>query len=428
MSKKQRIALYRSKLGLRMLSVTLLAILLAVCVGMGIFQLGKAAVNTAIFNSIFQDNYVEGMLSTFQSYVDLNRVLSTDYLKVMVWMTENTGVSFLYDANNEQTGPYTIRFADRELSVTPHVSTTQYAGIIQLFAFCVGALCFLLVLIPFIRSVISDIKHLSRDMQALSGGDLSHQVFLKRTDELGDLAQDIDTMRLSVIYRMERENEALQANQDLITALSHDLRTPLTKQMGYLELALQGKYKDETALHDGLSKAYRAGEQLKTLSDELFSYFLAFGNAEKKRLMLERVDGLLLLGQMLEEQAAFLSGKGFTVEQMPLDKPFSLLVNIPWLARVIDNLLSNIVKYADPAQPVRLYCVLNRERVFVHFENTIRAGLERHEGTNIGVRSAQKLANDMGGEMYTETVGNRYYAILQLPLAIDEPAECKIEA
>ncbi|HWR24574.1 MAG TPA: histidine kinase dimerization/phospho-acceptor domain-containing protein [Feifaniaceae bacterium] len=413
---KQRIALYRSRLGFRLLGVILLAILLAVGVGAGISRLGKSAVNSAIFNNLFQDMYIDEMLGTFQEYVNANRINSTDYLKVMVWMSENTGVSFLYDAGSGQTGEYSIRFADKTVSVIPYVSSTQYSGIIQIAALLAGFACFLLVVLPFIRKIISDIKHLSHDMETLSGGDLTHRVQLKRTDELGELALAIDTMRNSVIYRMERENEALKANQDLITALSHDLRTPLTKQMGYLELAIQGKYQDEAAMRECLNKVYRAAGQIKSLSDELFSYFLAFGSTEKKQPMLEEIDGMVLLSQMLEGQAAFLHSKGFQVEEKEVTDAFMLRVNIPWLARIIDNLVSNILRYADHKQPVKMYYVLNREQVFIHFENAVRMDLERREGTNIGVRSAEKLAQDMNGALHTESVGSKFFAILQLPV------------
>lgn len=324
------------------------------------------------------------MLKTFQEYVDLNNIHSTDYLQVKIWMTKNTGVSFLYDAAAGDEGEYSIRFADKTVGVIPYLTNTKYSGVILLASFIVAALCFLLVLLPFVRRVISDIKRLSHDMEALTGGDLQHPVSLRRRDELGELAKDIDDMRRSVIYRMAREAEAVKANQDLITALSHDLRTPLTKQMGYLELAIQGKCGDEAALKDCLEKAYRASGQLQSLSNELFSYFLAFGGGEQRQLMLEEVDGQLLVAQLLEEQSAYLRGQGFTVENQPVEKPFSLRLNLPWLARIVDNMTSNIIKYADAAEPVRLYCVLNRERVFVHFENAVRMDVERREGTNIG--------------------------------------------
>ena len=65
------------------------------------------------------------------------------------------------------------------------------------------------------------------------------QVKLKGKTELAELAQSFDQMRQAIAARMERESEAVRANQELIGALSHDLRTPLTKQSSYLELALR---------------------------------------------------------------------------------------------------------------------------------------------------------------------------------------------
>ena len=65
---------------------------------------------------------------------------------------------------------------------------------------------------------------------------------------------------------------------------------------------------------------------------------------------------------------------------------------------------------------MRTYVVANGARAFVHFDNSVREDADRREGTNIGCRSAARQAELMGGALRTERTGNRYYAILELPV------------
>lgn len=111
-----------------MIGMILLSVALAVGVGFGVNALGNAAVNSATFNTLFEDDAIEQMLKTFQEYVDLNNIHSTDYLQVKIWMTKNTGVSFLYDAAAGDEGEYSIRFADKTVGVIPYLTNTNTAA------------------------------------------------------------------------------------------------------------------------------------------------------------------------------------------------------------------------------------------------------------------------------------------------------------
>ena len=418
MSKKRnRIALHHSRLGLNLLGVSLLALILSILLYIGLLKLGDYIVNTALFNKYVQENDINAILTNFQQNVTENHILSTDNISIQVWLFQNTDTGFYLDISSAATGHYIIQFADKAIAVTPYMSTTKYTILIQLCAVWFAAFCFILTMVPFIKWMISDIKNLSQAVEKLSAGDLQHPVALERKDELGDLAQDMDTMRRSVIFRMERETEVRKANQDLITALSHDLRTPLTKQIGYLELALKGQYQDAQAMEECLEKVLRSARQIKTLSDELFSYFIAYDANGNDTHQLENVDGATLFAQILMEQSELLDNKGFQCDLPPSpDTAFQLQINVAWVMRIVDNLLSNILKYADPANPVRMYSVLTQETAELHFENTIKPQLDATEGTHIGITSAEKLAEEMHGKLTTHIQGETYRAVLALPI------------
>ena len=394
----------------------LAAMVLGIGVYLGITRAGAWAQARLFDGRLFSEEYKRKMLDDLQLYVSDNDISSSDYMQIVVWLTNNIGIGFLYDENAPGTGEYTIRFSDRTVSVVPYVTYNGYDQQVALVATVTALAAVLLVIAPYARRISSDIKRLCADMNAIAGGDLSHQIQLGGKTELAELAQNLDQMRVSIAARMQRESEAVRANQELIAALSHDLRTPLTKQMSYLEFAQSQRCReDPQAMLACVERAHKATCELNERIEELFSYFLVFSGDAAHAPTLEEVDGTPVVSGLLQEQAVFLRAKGFHVETKPVPDGLRMRLYLPGLSRIFDNMTSNILRYADPERPVATYVVVNDARVFVHFDNIVSGDAGKREGTNIGCRSAARLAESMGGKMHTERAGNRYYAILELP-------------
>lgn len=414
--KQPKIALRHTRIGLRVLLVMLAAMVLGVAVYVGVTRLGEWTQDTLVYQRLFSEDYKQRMLHDLQNYVSDNEISSSDYMQISVWLTNNVGIGFFYNEDAPEDGDYTITFSDRTVSVIPYVTSNAYDQQIALVAAVLALAAVLLVISPYARRISSDIKHLSQDMAVIAGGDLSHEVKLKGKTELEELAQSFDQMRQAIADRMERESEAVRANQELIAALSHDLRTPLTKQSSYLELALSDRFRgDEAGMRACVEKAGKATHELHERIEELFSYFTVFSGEQGQEPMLEDVDGTRVLTQLLSEQAEFLRLRGFAVDCQTVPEGLRLRAYLPGLTRIFDNMTSNMLRYADPQRTVHTYVVVNGARVFVHFDNSVRADADKREGTNIGCRSAARQAELMGGCLRTERTGNRYYAILELP-------------
>ena len=413
--KQPKIALRHSRIGLRVLLVMLVAMVLGVLVYVGVTRLGAWAQNSIVYERLFSEDYKQRMLHDLQNYVSDNDISSSDYMQISVWLTNNVGIGFFYNEDAPEEGDYTITFSDRTVSVVPYVTSNAYDQEIALAAAVLALAAVLLIIAPYARRISSDITHLSEDMAVIAGGDLSHEIKLKGKTELAELAQSFDQMRQAIAARMERESDAVRANQELIAALSHDLRTPLTKQSSYLELALSDRFRgDEAGMRACVEKANKATRELRERIEELFSYFLVFSGETAEAPVLEDMDGTQVLTHLLGEQAEFLRLRGFKAETQSVPEGLRLRAYLPALSRIFDNMTSNILRYADPERSVRTYVVVNGSRAFVHFDNSIRADADKREGTNIGCRSAARQAELMGG-LRTERTGNHYYAILELP-------------
>lgn len=288
--------------------------------------------------------------------------------------------------------------------------------IIQASSILLAFMCYFLILLAFLQSLASDIKHLSSDTKKITNGSLEHEIRLRRRDELGDLASDINIMQHSLIERMEAERKAIQSNRELITSLSHDLRTPLTKQMCAIELALKNNCGDNQEIRKSLLQIYKHSEQIKEISDELFSYFLA--EDRQHEINFEIFDGQTLFIQLLSEYSDFLESSGFMVKlRIPQTESFTVSADVSCLTRIMDNLASNIRKYADNEHAVEIDMSLEPETVCVKFRNVVRADDGRlMESSNIGIHSAEKMAELLGGSLSVCLDDNIFTAVLTLKI------------
>lgn len=303
--------------------------------------------------------------------------------------------------------------------------TEYYENVGKAIALGLAALCFFVILIPFFLRVLKRITRLSREMDILAGGELSYKILSPGRDELAELGRSIEGMRCSVLEQMERENRAVLANSSLITSLSHDLRTPLTKLLGYLEIMKYGKCGNESEKELYLEKAIDKAKQMQVLSDEMFRYFQVgrkedATGAERKGEMAVRtgqnaetdsewelVSGPILLSQMLADQSYDLEKEGFVVKLPDIEGDFRLLVKVEDVRRIFDNIFSNLRKYADAQYPVLFSVEETTEEVRVVMQNHVR-GQKPQDSRGIGLPTVRSLLSRNSGRLEIEETGKMF--------------------
>lgn len=138
---------------------------------------------------------------------------------------------------------YTLTLADGEAELilfTNSVGAYYTTGSGVLAAGCVG-LFFLLFLLG-CRRIVRYIGLLSAEIQAMEGGELDHPITIQGEDELTALAASLDSMRLTLRRQQQEEAQAAAKIKNLVTEMSHDLRTPLTTLLLYTEILQEGRY------------------------------------------------------------------------------------------------------------------------------------------------------------------------------------------
>ena len=295
------------------------------------------------------------------------------------------------------------------VSMGPMAAAPNWAwleGLVRIAALVLAAAVFCAVVVPYIFHLLRRIEALSRETGALMAGDLSHSIRAPGRDELSRLGADIERLRLSVLERLEGEREAVGATGRLITGLSHDLRTPLTKLMGYLEILRRCQSGEEREKY--LRLAAEKAEQIKGMTDQLFDRAQVPDSREALAREPELVDGAQLLGQILSEVCGDLQREGFQAPQPVFTEPFRLYLRPEDAVRVFDNLFSNLCKYGDPASPVTFSVERGPGTVTVAAENRVRPDPDRRDSHGVGLPTMAELMERCGGRLETERRGETF--------------------
>ncbi len=334
------------------------------------------------------------------------------------------------DADPDDGTLYIVRFANGNHSVA--VMDDSYPILCDLIVFCgvgVAMLVFGLIILIYYHSQTRAIVTLAREVEAVSSGASDSVITSDRNDELGMLARDVDIMRRTIEEKMAEQERAWQANRDLLTSMTHDLRTPLTTLLGYMELL--GTERDANQNMTDEQRAYLRvctgkAEQIKALSDKLFLYFWAY-NRPDGEFSSEPYDAGLLFGQLFGDYIPAMAVAGLTVEidLSAIPAGGSVRIDPDCLRRVTDNLFDNLTKYADPTEPVRITAAVQTTptdtRLLLRMENAVAATATESAGTRIGHKTCRNMMTSLRGDFRTETTDGIFAAVLEFTLCLDHP-------
>ena len=425
------------------MGVMLLALMLAIVTFLGVVNVGNAVVEQFYLSSDAVNRRMGQEISSFRAFVEEEQLASTDVHAVGEWNRDHRNTSLtIYGMNTTLSSTpdgaelvgneggivvrselslqiskeYPVNFRDGVFTVAVIDTSRGLVGaLVALVALGLAALVFLATVLLYDQHLTRTVQTLSRQVRQVSRGDLEMQIKPMTADEIGQLALDVDAMRLSIIDKLQREEEAWQANTQLLTAISHDVRTPLTALMGYLEiLSDESLSPEERSAYLDICK--NNAHRLKSLTDELFGFFLVFGKPTPDQ-QIEAFDAVTLLDQVLLEHVMDLTGRGFQVETSTAeDISGKLLVDLGHFRRVFDNLFSNVRKYADPACPVTISQRTDRGELLVTISNHINPAQTRVESNRIGLKTCHKLVAAMGGEFNQSRTKDTFSVEVLLPL------------
>ena len=211
------------------------------------------------------------------------------------------------------------------------------------------------------------ISRISDAMQSISQGDLNITVDIEGDDEFSVMAASLNKMVGDLRSLMDKEREAERTKNELITNIAHDLRTPLTSIIGYLEL-LSGETKlDLEVQKKYIGIAYVKTKRLEKLIEDLFGFTKL--NYGKISMHVSRVDVVKLLSQLLEEFYPSFVDKNLSYELQSNVPAQVISADGNLLARLFDNLINNAIKYGADGKRILVKVHGNEELVTIQVIN-----------------------------------------------------------
>jgi len=302
---------------------------------------------------------------------------------------------------------------------------------------CTFAIFFLficLVCIIFIKKMnkITDyIEEISRTLNLVSTGNMDVTIAIRRKDELGLLASNVNKMAYNLNELIKKEREWESQKNNLITNLSHDLRTPLTSILGFLELIEKGTNNDDKLKHYcniSLEKA----KKLKSSIDQLFE-FTKINNADlklnKTEIGIEELIEQVTMGFI----PAFEDNK---MEYRIISKSKGLKINADpiLLVRAFENIISNSIKYASEGKYLDIIIEKENNKAIVKFVNygeqikqedltdlfnkfyRVEKSCDKREGTGLGLAIVKTVIELHYGEINVASSKEKTQFELKVPI------------
>ena len=315
--------------------------------------------------------------------------------------------------------PHSITASDGMLIVKINDFTEYlYYDIFNIVSIVLAFIGFILVMWFYFFGITKKISRLGREVTAVADGDVNRKITTDGDDELTRLCADVEYMRISMLENIEKEHAALEANKELITAMSHDIRTPLTVLLGYLDV-MRSNATDED-MQQYIEVSERTAMRLKKMSDDMFGYFLVYGGSVE--VDVQECEARTLVDQMFSGHVFLLREQGYTIdfnfEECGNDflEDVTVVTDPPQLMRIVENLFSNILKYADIEKPVTINIDADIDEMTIKVSNYVHPNPDEAQKNGIGLRSSMKLANAMDIRFSAEETDGIYTSVLCVPI------------
>ena len=303
----------------------------------------------------------------------------------------------------------------------PTSKELAYAVVSLLFILAAGIATFLLLFGLLTKNKTRYVSYICEQVSRISEQSESVTIEEKGGDELETISATINRMSQQLADNRRRERELEAQRSELITNVSHDLRSPLTSIIGYVRLLKENGITDEQKFNEYIEVTDRRLEGLKKLVDELFE--LTKLDAPDLTMNFEQGDATGLVKQFGFEMQAILAQQGLTLECEIDDKPFEMQLDYERMARVLQNLFANAAKYAEQGTTVRLSTTVTGSEMQICLSNLIAGGAQVDtasmfdrfykqdrsrtdtSGAGLGLAIAKRITELHGGSISAQQTG-----------------------
>ena len=305
------------------------------------------------------------------------------------------------------------------LNVVMHTFASREVGELQQLYMIVVFITTTLLIYWIYRSVSVPLAKLQKAARNIKEGNLDFEIRQESDDEIGQLCQDFEEMRLRLKANAEEKVAFDRENKELISNISHDLKTPITAIKGYVEGIMDGVADTPEKMDKYIKTIYNKAIDMDRLINELTTY----SGIDNNRIPynFHRINVADYFGDCVEEVGLDLEQRGIKLNYSNLVSPDTVVIADPeQMKKVINNIISNSVKYMDKPNghiDIRILDEVDAIRVEIEdngkgiaqkdlqkiFERFYRTDASRNSaqgGSGIGLSIVKKIIEDHGGYVW----------------------------
>ncbi|MFF2480468.1 sensor histidine kinase [Paenibacillus sp. NPDC058071] len=281
---------------------------------------------------------------------------------------------------------------------------------------------------------------MSRSIHHISEGHFNETIAVQAQHPLGHIARDTNMLIDKLKNSLEDERRAEQTKNELITNVSHDLRTPLTSVLGYLGLIVQDRYRDEVELRHYVQIAYEKSQRLHVLIQDLFEYTRMRHDAIPLKMVQFSLNEML--GQLLVQFHPQLEQSQMEASFTSKEKDLAVTGDPAKLVRVFENLLSNAITYGHEGRRVDIRLWRERDAAVVEIVNygepisavdlpylfdrfyridKSRTAEKTSGGSGLGLAIAKSIVERHRGTIIAASDSQSTSFTVRLPMTLPEP-------
>ncbi|MCM1988349.1 HAMP domain-containing sensor histidine kinase [Oceanirhabdus seepicola] len=276
---------------------------------------------------------------------------------------------------------------------------------------------FLILLLLLTKNQIKYIKKINDGIEIMAGGELTSEITVEGNNELTNLAISINSMASSLHSKMDLEKELDRKQRKLITNISHDLRTPLTSLIGYLDLLSNHSYESVSEGDKYVDIALTKSKRLQKLIEDLFVYTKLVN--QDVNLDIEKVDICMLLSQFVDEIQPNLIERNLKTKINSSNTEILVPLDVSQILRVLENIFNNITKYGRENSTISISINEHDEKAIIKITNETDLDLthsaeflfdrlyvsdeNRHnQSSGIGLSIVEEIVKLHGGNIYAK--------------------------
>lgn len=278
------------------------------------------------------------------------------------------------------------------------------------------------------------LQHIISELHYIANGHYDHLVHFELSGDLGSVVNSINGLVSSTRDAIEEERKIKQSKEELITNVSHDIRTPLTSIIGYLQLIETQPQLDQKEVQQYVHIAYSKAKQMKVMVDDLFEYS-TMKHQPDSQLHVTKFDLNQLVEQFDVDFALQMEDSNIVLTTDIEPIPFYLEADADKIVRIFANLISNALKYGKGATEIQIIArqEKNRAKIVVRnngesipkkalnrlFDRFYRLDSSRNqtiEGTGLGLAIVEGIVDLHHGNIHAESNEEWTSFIINLPL------------